>query len=325
MASVSPPFDFSLEELTSDHQATQFYMMVPAEYVSAWSGVTKAMLVNAMLYKSRAPLAPRQVWLLDEAAQACKGMELLTQLYTYGAGIGITPFSVFQSWDQLKLISPGAETIIPASAQLKIMFALRELSSATTVSRMMGTQSLAYDDGLQQSRASHAKKQAIFDILNGADPVEASLRARHQAHSAVHKSVQSRDLMTPSEVMGLPGDKMLLFMDGLSHPVLADRKPYWTVPWMAGRYHPNPYHPPSDRVVVQTRFGKRTRWVCQGPVPSEFAHLPQYADGQWSFIAKRKPTPRHSHSQRAGTTSHAALQPMWKPAGLLPPPKNAQR
>ena len=323
MASVSPPFDFDLADLTRSDQAYQVYLMVPAEYTKAWSGITKAILVNAMLYKARAPQAPRQVWILDEAAQACQGFTLLTQLYTYGAGIGITPLAVFQSTDQMKLVSPGAETIIPASAQLKIYFALRELGSATTVSRMMGTQTLRYDDALQQGRASHARRQAMWDIVNGADPIEAGMRASHQTQASVHRSSQRRDLMSPAEVMSLAGDKMLLFVDGVEFPILADRRPYWTVPWMAGRYHPNPYHPPLDRVTVQTRWSRRTRWVNVDPVPEAFAHYPQYANGFWSHITKEKPTscPTASPLPPADPIfPERASLPTPTPVRLLPPP-----
>lgn len=323
MASVSPPFDFDLADLTRDDQAYQVYLMVPAEYLKAWGGVIKAALVNAMLYKARAPQAPRQVWILDEAAQACQGFPLLTQLFTYGAGIGITPVAVFQSSDQLKLVSPGAETIIPASAQLKIYFALRELGSATQVSRMMGRQSLHYDDTLQQSRAAHARKQAFWDIMNGADPVEAGMRAGQQARAEAHRSLQSRDLMMPSEVLGLAGDKMLLFVDGVANVILADRRPYWRVPWMAGRFHPNPYHPPLDRVQVKTFWGMRRRWVVEEPVPSEFAHYPQYASGLWSRISKERPRPCPKSSPSPAASPifpERASLPAPEPVKRLPPP-----
>ncbi len=44
-------------------------MMPPAEFVDAWSTVIKAMFVAARIYKSRAPSAPQQTWIIDEAAQ----------------------------------------------------------------------------------------------------------------------------------------------------------------------------------------------------------------------------------------------------------------
>jgi len=311
MASVSPPFEFDFDDLTREDPAYQVYMMVPAEYVSGWSGIVKALLVNAMLSKARKPQAPRQVWLLDEAAQACQNFPLLTQLFTYGAGIGITPWAVFQSLDQLKLVSPSAETIIPASAQLKIFFAIRELSSATTISRMIGTETLRYDDDLKQARARHARRQAVWDMLNGADPMEATMRAAHQAKAQAHRTSQSRQLMTEAEVMALPQDKMLLFTDAVPHVILADRRPYWTVRWMASKYHPNPFHPPLDRVRVQTWLGPRTRWVCKAPVEPAFADYPQYADGFRSRITKERPTSCPNPSPPATPTSPvAASAPM---------------
>ncbi len=72
MESVSPPYDFSLGQPCEEDQTYNFYMMPPAEFIDAWGLVIKAMFVGAMIYKSRAPSAPRQTWILDEAAQLNK-------------------------------------------------------------------------------------------------------------------------------------------------------------------------------------------------------------------------------------------------------------
>lgn len=46
------------------------------------------------------------------------------------------------------------------------------------------------------------------------------------------------------------------------------------MPWTAGTYHPNPFHPPLVRVRVQTWLGPRTRWVIKAPVEKAFADYP---------------------------------------------------
>ncbi|OYT68463.1 MAG: hypothetical protein CFK52_14955, partial [Chloracidobacterium sp. CP2_5A] len=71
----------------------------------------------------------------------------------------------------------------------------------------------------------------------------------------------------------------------LQHPVLAQRQAYYAQSFMAGRFHPNPYHPPADRVSVTLRFG-RSGWlhVRRERVPQRFAHFPQYANGVWSVV-----------------------------------------
>lgn len=55
---------------------------------------------------------------------------------------------------------------------------------------------------------------------------------------------------------------------------------------MARRFHPNPYHPPADRVRVKTLFGHAWRKVITSPTPQRFADYPQYQNGLWSWIER---------------------------------------
>jgi type IV secretion system protein VirD4 len=91
------------------------------------------------------------------------------------------------------------------------------------------------------------------------------------------------------EVIFTPNDRQYLFIDGVSHPIYAERAPYYEQRSMVGRYLPNPYHPPTDRVRIKTRFGHAWRRIVTERVPSRYAHLPQYADGYWSYVEGFKP------------------------------------
>lgn len=96
--------------------------------------------------------------------------------------------------------------------------------------------------------------------------------------------IKGRPLRTPDELLGMPHDRQVIYTDGLSHPLWAERHAYYDQPSMAGRYHPNPHHPPLDRVRVRTPHGTAWRPVIVEPVPRRFAHFPQYAGGLWSRI-----------------------------------------
>jgi type IV secretion system protein VirD4 len=283
LASVSPPYDFSLADLTTTARAHHLYLMPPAEFIEPWSPVIKAILVAGMIYKARAPQAPRQTWILDECAQL-GAFPLVTKLFTYGAGIGIRPWAVFQSTYQMNALGPDAENIITSSAGLRSYFAVRDINSASAVSRMLGSQTLEYDDVLLQARARHAKHEAMQAILDGADPLAAGLGYAHHRREAETRSKQQRLLRTPDEVVNAPREKQFVFCDALREPIYADRKAYFDQPFMAGRYHPNPYHPPLDRVRVKTALGYAWRRVIREPVPDRYAHCPQYRDGYWSRI-----------------------------------------
>ncbi len=284
MESVSPPYTFSMEALCDDEQNCDVSLMPPAEFIGPWSPIIKSILVAGMIYKSRKPQARRQTWIIDEAAQL-GNFPLISKLYEYGAGAGIRPLCVFQSSQQMRAIGPNAETIISSSAQLKSYFSVRDLESATMISRMLGSQTLIYDDEHQQQQARHAKQQTVQAFMNGGDPFSAGLNYAHHRREAGMQKKQQRMLRTPDEVLGMPGDKQFIFFDGLDHPIEADRKAYWEQKVMAGRFEPNPYHPPLDKVRVKTTFGHGWRNVIREPVPDCYAHYPQYASGYWTRLA----------------------------------------
>lgn len=283
MESVSPPYDFSLSQLCDSSRGYQLYLMPPAEFVEGWSPVIKALFVGAMIYKARAPSAPRQTWILDECAQL-GNFPLVVKLFTYGAGIGIRPWAIFQSTHQMEALGKDAGNIIASSAALRSYFALRDIASAEAVSRMLGAQTLEYDDEAAQARSRHAKNQALNRLLGDDDPFGAGFEFAHHAHAESLRTKQHRLLRTPAELLVMPDDRQIIFADGISKPIWAGRRSYQEQRFMAGRYHPNPYHPPADRVRVKTLFGHEWRRVCREPVPPEFAHYPQYQDGTWSVI-----------------------------------------
>ena len=276
-------FDFSLSQLSERGQLYQLYLMPPAEFIDAWSSVIKALFVGAMIYKSRAPEAPQQTWILDECAQL-GAFPLIPKLYTYGAGVGIRPLTVWQSTYQMNALGPKAENIITSSAALRIYFAVRDIESATAVSKALGAQTLSYDDEAAQARARHAKEQAMQTLINGGDPFSAGLSYAHHKHEAERKTKQLRLLRTSDEVINTPANRMYIFTDALPHPFYGCRRAYYDQKFMAGRYHPNPYHPPSTSVRVKSWMGHDHRAVIVEPVPQRFAHYPQYKGGYWSRI-----------------------------------------
>lgn len=286
MASVSPPFTASLADMTGA-QACHVYLMPPAEFIEGWAPIIKALFVAGMIYKSRQPQAPAQTWILDECAQL-GNFPLVARMFTYGAGVGIRPWAVYQSHDQLKATGPNADTIIPASAAVQSSFGIREIDTATRLSRQIGYQSLEYDDALRQAQSDHAYQQAVNALLTSGDPVRVALDLAHHQNASTHRASQPRELLKPDEALMLAPDKQIIFADGLSHPVMAEKRPYYEQRFMAGRFHPNPFHPPLDQVRVKARFGAAWLRVIEAPVEPAFAHYPQYRDGVRSRIESTK-------------------------------------
>ena len=284
MDAVSPPYDFDIADLCASDRRHNLYLMVPEDFIESWSAVIKAIFVAAKLAKSRAPAAPRQTWILDEVAQLGH-FPLVMDLYSIGAGRGIRPWAFVQSMEQFKKLGPGAETIIPSSAACQSYFATRDLPTAEMLSRRLGSQTLNHIDPAKRAAARHARNKAVQDLMNGKDAFEAGLHLAHHGQGIDMPRQVRRNLREPDEILGTPRDRQYLWVDGVTHPVYAERGPYFEQRFMAKRgYFPNFFHPPLDRVRVKTLFGHRWRKVIREPVPAKYADYPQYRDGSWERL-----------------------------------------
>ncbi|MCK5285404.1 MAG: hypothetical protein KAJ86_07460, partial [Alphaproteobacteria bacterium] len=152
------------------------------------------------------------------------------------------------------------------------------------ISRMAGVETLAYEDEHKNAQACHAKRQAVQAFLSGDDPLSVGLNYAHHNLKTEIPDKQQRLLCTPDEVLNAGEDKQYIFADNLSGVLYADRKPYYKQKFMVGRYHPNPFYPPLDKVRVKTRFGCVWRQIVTKAVSPEFAHYPQYSDGSYSCV-----------------------------------------
>ncbi|MFV0293743.1 MAG: type IV secretory system conjugative DNA transfer family protein, partial [Paracoccus sp. (in: a-proteobacteria)] len=125
MERVSPPFTCSLEyDLCASDRFANLFIICEAEHMDTRAPVIQAMLSAAFVIKGRKPDAPQQDWIIDEAA-LLRGFDLLPKLFSYAAGLGIRPWAVFQSLEQMDALGHKARQIILSSAQLQIYFGIR--------------------------------------------------------------------------------------------------------------------------------------------------------------------------------------------------------
>ncbi len=283
----NPQYDFA--DFVSEGNA-YIFLTVPAEYVSMWSPILRCFFTAVMIHKARQQGSGRITFIIDEAAQlGC--FEGLKNLYTYGRGLGIRTWGVFQDIGQITAnYGPsGVQTFIGSSACRQFL-GTRDYQTAHMISDMLGSETLTYIDPLLQTRARHAKVDAVMRILNG-DPITAVWDYKRFQFEATHRPKQARKLMTPDEILTMGEDRQLILLAGINlPPIFAHKRPYYTSQSLAGRYLPNPYHPPSDFVIVQTAHGAERRRIITEPVPPELAHLVQYSGGRWSYVDGYRPS-----------------------------------
>lgn len=284
MDALSGPFDWSYEELLSQTERFNVYIIVPAEYVSLWDIVIRMHFTCAFSFKSEAPNAPEQLWIIDEAATLGTN-PMLERAFSIGAGMGIKPWAVFQSLEQMNRIGKGAKDIILSSAAVRQFFGIRDLESARTVSAMCGVSSLSYDDKLQQMQAAKRKHHAALGMMNGKDFMQTALAYRHEAEQERHRAVIRRPLRTPDEILNTPAQGQYIFCDQIKKVIYCERRPYYEQHWMAGKFHPNPFYGPSDKVRIKNRWvGHSWRKVLTMDPPPRLRHLRQYRNRPVSYI-----------------------------------------
>lgn len=286
-ASQQEDGDFTLEQaLCTRGRPANVYLLVPGELLGIWQPFLRLVIGTAMTLKGRTPSAPRVTFLLDEAAQLGRA-DFLPRVMTLGRGLGVRPVIILQDIGALRTIyGHDAAQTFQASAESQIWFGIRDLDTANAMSGFLGKQSLRYEDTLQQKRAANAKSQAIQALLNDdARYVAAALNARHHARAEAHQMIQGRALLTSDEALRLPNDHAIVYVAGGGcPPIYVARPTYFSMRCNAGRFHQNPYVGSPDSVQVRGLFGMKTARVIREPVPERFAHLPQYADGWWSYI-----------------------------------------
>lgn len=282
--------DFSLEAVCSSSSPKIVFLMIPAEYLQQYSASLRLFLTACMIHKGRNPGAWRLLMLLDEPAQLGP-FETLPKLYTYGRGLNIQTWTYWQNTGQTNQnYGPTGTATFLESSQVRQFLGARSYDTARLISDMLGTETLEYDDTRMQEEASRQKRLAVQRALSGDDVVTALLEAAHYNKVAQMRTKQARKLLTEQEVLSMSSDKQVLFVSG-HEPlnVLADRKPYFECPELAGLYLPNPFHPPYDSVPIAGRWLSRRARVIREPVSEKFSSYAQYRDGTWAYVEGYKP------------------------------------
>ncbi|WP_375228639.1 type IV secretory system conjugative DNA transfer family protein [Roseobacter sp. S98] len=284
LRSVSAPFDFRLEDMSASERKHQLFLMCQEDMVDLWAPVMKSFLTTMRTLKAKAPDAPRQTWIIDEAARF-KNYPEIADLFTIGAGIGVRPIAVFQDVSQMNDLAKNAQRKILSSAQVQLYFGIRDLESAEHVSKLLGEATFEHNDPQDQGRALVDLVRLIGSFLGGRSLNSLFLELQQKRRETAFVTLNKRMLWTTDEVLRMPAKSMFMLTDG-QHPTWGALPFYFHEIWMDGRYLPNPYHPPMDKVQVMTRRGRRYRPVVARKVPAAFADFPQYTSGTGLFVEK---------------------------------------
>lgn len=195
---------------------TTIYLIIPPEYLGVYRPFLRLMtgITMATLLRQRRRTDRRVLFVLDELP-ALGYMRPVEEGIGYLAGFGVQLWLFAQDLDQLEKTYPKARSMI-ANCAVRQAFNPQDPATARLLSDMLGVTTV--------TTTSEGRTAGLpFAALAGSFQMGTS-------HAA-------RPLMTPDEVMRLPKDKQLIFVQG-AKPILATKIRYfawseWRLRWRA--------------------------------------------------------------------------------------------
>lgn len=209
---VTRASDFDMMKLNAERAS--LFIMVDEEKLPIYGTFLRVVLgcaLNAQTRNKAFVPAHKTTFILDE----CAALGYVPQIEE---GVGYLAayarlLLVFQDFSQIERIYPRARSII-ANAGALVAFGVRDLETAKRLSEMIGART--------QLTRSAGVSQANTALL------------QHQQQAG--EAETGRMVLDPSEILRLPDDQALLFVDGVRHPIKATKIRYWTAWRLWGRF-----------------------------------------------------------------------------------------
>ncbi len=205
------------------HGVTVF-LILPSRYLAAYARWLRLMVVSALNALTSAPeRGPQPVlFLLDEFA-SLGHLSAVETAMGLAAGYGVQLWPILQDVHQAKHIYGDRWETFLANAGALQMFAPNDLTTAEFLSKRCGQKTIT------------VRNDSISEI---------SKEQSQRGFSGISKSFHEVGvpLMEAYTAFGLGSAREIIFIAGLSDPILGHRQPYYAIPDYAGRYDPDPYH-----------------------------------------------------------------------------------
>lgn len=302
LAEVTSRDDFSPSDLQHAEHPCSLYLVIPPGDLKRLAPLLRVLFTQLIDEMTRELDDPdegsvhRVLMLLDEFPQLGR-MEKLEASLAYAAGYGVKYFLICQGLQQLAQIY-GEHHALVANCHTRLAYRCNDLKNAERLSKLLGT-----GTGFKHQEGRSGKGGMLAGMEN---------RSRSEVEFA-------RALMTPDELMTMPGDDALVLQAG-HHPARVRKLTYYTEDVFirrTRRIEPFPTSPCDDLPSPYSNKVARAReaWpVCTStPTPTpEQAPTPAPAPEQ----AKQAPL-NHAEPQPArieSQTSTPASEPAPTPA-----------
>lgn len=211
LTAITGRSDFKLEDIK--REPVSLYIIIPPEYLETYKPVVRLMVGLTLAAMTRSQGKPKNpvLFLVDEFA-ALGYMEVIETGIGYLAGYGVTVWTFLQDLSQLKAIYKKWESFI-ANCAVRVAFGTNDFETAKVLSDMLGNTTI---------RVKSTGSQGGLGAVVGKG-------------KSSNYSETARPLMTPDEVMRVPFESQLIFMQGVK-PCLAEKVMYFSDPAFEGKF-----------------------------------------------------------------------------------------
>ena len=213
LTAITSRSDFKLEDIKKT--PTSFYIIIPPEYLDVYKPVVRLMVGITLATMTRNHKKPEKpiLFLIDEFP-ALGYMRNIEVGIGYLAGYGVSLWMFIQDLSQLKEDYPKWASFI-SNCACRMAFGTNDFDTAKVLSDMMGTTTIRVEGG------GTSKQKGFF--AGGPTNISSNI------------SETARPLMTPDEVMRMPNDTQVIFVQGVK-PILAEKIKYFADPFFKGKY-----------------------------------------------------------------------------------------
>ncbi|HEY7387104.1 MAG TPA: type IV secretory system conjugative DNA transfer family protein [Bryobacteraceae bacterium] len=195
-----------------------YYVILPGELLQSYGSFLRLLITACINQVISAPGGYPVLMILDEFARL-ENLPVVTSAFSFAAGYNFQLWPFLQDLAQLQHVYGKEWSSILSACGMTQFFTPVDMETAEYIQRRGGTmtgetRSRNYTGTLIKRPQGESRSEARIPLL----PIE--------------------------RVMSMAPDESLVFFAGRHEPLLAGRRPYWTIPRLAGLYDPDPFHMP---------------------------------------------------------------------------------
>jgi type IV secretion system protein VirD4 len=214
LTAITSRSEFQLEDLKNE--VLSLYVIIPPEYLDVYKPIIRLIVGLATVAMTRIKKVPKDpvLFIIDEFP-ALGHMKPIESGIGYLAGYGVSLWMFIQDLNQIKDIYERWGTFL-SNCSVRMAFGTNDVETAKVLSEMLGTTTIRVE-------GEGTSSDAGFKLLGSKNSTSTNV------------SETARPLMTPDEVMRMPFDAQLIFVQG-GKPIVAEKVFYFSDPFFKGKF-----------------------------------------------------------------------------------------